>query len=64
MQSQATQIKHIKPEVKPETFDEVEESSPKHSRFGSDRGLITISDDFDEPLELLPSSLVDLEKAK
>jgi len=34
--------------------------------FGSDRGLIAISDDFDEPLELLPSPLVDslLEKAK
>jgi hypothetical protein len=34
--------------------------------FGSDRGLITISDDFDEPLELLPSLLVNslLEKAK
>jgi hypothetical protein len=66
MQSQATQIKDIKPEVKPETFDEGEESSPKHRRFGSDKGLITISDDFDEPLELLPSPLVDrlLEKAK
>ena len=66
MQSQAIQIKGIKPGIEPETFDELEESSPKHSRFGSDKGLITISDDFDEPLELLPSSLVDhlLEKAK
>ena len=34
--------------------------------FGSDRGLIAISDDFDEPLELLPSPLVNslLKKAK
>jgi hypothetical protein len=34
--------------------------------FGSDRGLITTSDDFDDPLELLPSPLVDrlLKKAK
>jgi len=34
--------------------------------FGSDGGLITTSDDFDEPLELLPSPLVErlLEKAK
>jgi len=66
MQSQTIHIQGIKPEVEPETLDEVAESSPKHSRFGSDRGLITISDDFDDPLELLPSPLVDrlLEKAK
>ena len=66
MQSEQSQIKDIKPGIEPETFDEVEESSPKHSRFGSDQGIITISDDFDEPLELLPSPLVDslLEKAK
>jgi len=66
MQSQTIHIQGIKPEVEPETLDEVAESSPKLSRFGSDRGLITISDDFDEPLELLPSPLVDrlLEKAK
>jgi len=66
MQSQTIHIQGIKPEVEPETLDEVAESSPKRSRFGSDRGLITISDDFDEPLELLPSPLVDrlLEKAK
>jgi hypothetical protein len=66
MQSQPTQIKDIQPGNESETLDEIEESSPKHRRFGSDRGLITISDDFDEPLELLPSSLVDrlLEKAK
>jgi hypothetical protein len=66
MQSQAIHIQGIKPEVEPETLDEVAESSPKLSRFGSDRGLITTSDDFDEPLELLPSPLVDrlLEKAK
>ena len=42
---------------------------PKKRRaplFGSDRDLISISDGFDEPLELLPSPLVDrlLEKAK
>ena len=61
MQSQAIQMKNIKPGI-----DEVAESSPQPHRFGSDRGLITISDDFDEPLELLPSPLVDrlLEKAK
>jgi len=66
MQSQTIHIQGIKPEVELETLDEVAESSPKLSRFGSDRGLITISDDFDEPLELLPSPLVDrlLEKAK
>lgn len=66
MQSEQSQIKDIKPGIEPETFDEVEESSPKHSRFGSDQGIIIISDDFDEPLELLPSPLVDslLEKAK
>jgi len=66
IQSQAIKIKDIKPGVEPETFDEVEESSPTPRRFGSDRGLITISDDFDDPLELLPSPLVDrlLEKAK
>jgi len=66
MQSQTIHIQGIKPEIEPETLDEVAESSPKLSRFGSDRGLITISDDFDEPLELLPSPLVDrlLEKAK
>jgi len=66
MQSEQSQIKDIKPGIEPETFDEVEESSPKHSRFGSDQGIITISDDFDEPLELLPSPLVNrlLEKAK
>ena len=66
MQSEQSQIKDIKPGIEPETFDEVEESSPKHSRFGSDKGIITISDDFNEPLELLPSPLVNslLEKAK
>ncbi|MEG3846969.1 hypothetical protein QT971_28625 [Microcoleus sp. herbarium19] len=66
VQSQAIKIKDIKPGVEPETFDEVQESSPTPRRFGSDRGLITISDDFDDPLELLPSPLVDrlLEKAK
>ncbi len=66
MQSQTIHIQGIKTEVELETLDEVAESSPKLSRFGSDRGLITISDDFDEPLELLPSPLVDrlLEKAK
>ena len=42
---------------------------PKKRRaplFGSDHDLISISDDFDEPLELLPSPLVErlLEKAK
>lgn len=38
----------------------------RYPLFGSDKGLITTSDDFDEPLELLPSPLVDrlLEKAK
>jgi hypothetical protein len=47
-------------------LQEAEESSPTPSRFGSDRGIITTSDDFDEPLELLPSPLVNslLEKAK
>ena len=66
MQSQQSQIKDIKPGIEPETIDEVKKFSPKRSRFGSDKGLIAISDDFDEPLELLPSSLVDrfLEKAK
>lgn len=66
MQSQQNQIKDIQPGIEPETFDEVEDFSPKRSRFGSDKKLITISDDFDEPLELLPSPLVDrlLEKAK
>ena len=66
MQSQTIHIQGIKPEIEPETLDEVAESSPKLSRFGSDKGLITTSDDFDEPLELLPSPLVDrlLEKAK
>jgi len=66
MQSQTIHIQGIKPETEPETLDEVAESSPKLSRFGSSRGLITIADDFDEPLELLPSPLVDrlLEKAK
>ncbi|EGK89246.1 hypothetical protein D0A34_09820 [Microcoleus vaginatus PCC 9802] len=66
MPSQSIQIKDIKPGVEPETFDEVEESSPTPRRFGSERGLITISDDFDYPLELLPSPWVDrlLEKAK
>ena len=43
MQSEQSQIKDIKPGIEPETFDEVEESSPKHSRFGSDQGIITIS---------------------
>ncbi|MEG4810963.1 hypothetical protein QUA82_24740 [Microcoleus sp. F8-D3] len=57
MQSQAIQIQGI---------DEVAESSPQPSRFGSDREQITIAGNFDEPLELLPSPLVDrlLEKAK
>lgn len=66
MQSQTIHIQGIKPEIEPETLDEVADSSPKSSRFGSDRELITTSDDFDEPLELLPSPLVDrlLEKAK
>ncbi len=66
MPSQSIQIKDIKPGVEPETFDEVEESSPTPRRFGSDRGLITISDDFDDPLDLLPSPWVYrlLEKAK
>ena len=38
----------------------------RYPLFGSDGGLITTSDDFDEPLELLPSPLVErlLEKAK
>ncbi|MCC3404820.1 MAG: hypothetical protein JGK17_04360 [Microcoleus sp. PH2017_10_PVI_O_A] len=66
MQSQTIHIQGIKPEVEPETLDEVAESSPKRSIFGSDRELITTSDDFDEPLELLPSPLVArlLEKTK
>jgi hypothetical protein len=66
MPSQSIQVKGITKTVEAETLQEVEESSPTHSRFGSDRGLITTSDEFDEPLELLPSPLVDrlLEKAK
>jgi len=43
-----------------EVLIEVPEASPPKKQhrpplFGSDRGLITTSDDFDEPLELLPS---------
>ena len=66
MPSQSIQVKDIKETVEAETLQEVEESSPTPSRFGSDRGIITTSDDFDEPLELLPSPLVNslLEKAK
>ena len=66
MPSQSIQVKGITETVEAETLQEVEESSPTPSRFGSDRGLITTSDDFDEPLELLPSPLVNslLEKAK
>ncbi|MEG4496088.1 hypothetical protein QUB05_10955 [Microcoleus sp. F10-C6] len=66
MQSQPIHIQGIKPEIEPETLDKVAEASPKRSRFGSERGLITTSDEFEEPLELLPSPLVDrlLEKAK
>ena len=64
--SQSIQVKGITETVEAETLQEVGESSPTPSRFGSDRGLITTSDDFDEPLELLPSPLVNslLEKAK
>ncbi|WP_333308253.1 hypothetical protein [Microcoleus sp. B7-D4] len=66
MPSQSIKVKGITETVEAETLHEVEESSPTFSRFGSDRGLITTSDDFDEPLELLPSPLVNslLEKAK
>jgi len=66
MPSQSIQVKGITETVEAETLQEVEESSPTPSRFGSDRGIITTSDEFDEPLELLPSPLVDrlLEKAK
>ncbi|MCC3636071.1 MAG: hypothetical protein JGK13_17065 [Microcoleus sp. PH2017_37_MFU_D_B] len=66
MPSQSIQVKGIKEKVEAETLHEVQESSPTPSQFGSDRGLITTSDDFDEPLELLPSPLVNslLEKAK
>jgi len=66
MQYQTIHIQGIKPETDPETLDEVAESSPKRSKLGSERGIITTSDDFDEPLELLPSPLVNslLEKAK
>ncbi|MCY7382211.1 MAG: hypothetical protein LH628_06450 [Microcoleus sp. CAN_BIN18] len=66
MKSDPIQGKEIKPGSEQETFDEVQDSSPKRSRFGSDKKIITTSDDFDEPLELLPSRLVDrlLEKAK
>jgi hypothetical protein len=66
MPSQSIQVKGITETVEAETLQEVEESSPTPSRFESDRGLITTSVEFDEPLELLPSPLVDrlLEKAK
>jgi len=66
MPSQSSQVKGITETVEAETLQEAEESSPTPSRFGSDRGIITTSDDFDEPLELLPSPLVNslLEKAK
>ena len=66
MPSQSIQVKGITEAVKAETLQEVEEWLSTPSRFGSDRGLITTSDEFDEPLELLPSPLVDrlLEKAK
>ncbi|MCU0540645.1 MAG: hypothetical protein MUE44_00480 [Oscillatoriaceae cyanobacterium Prado104] len=66
MQSQAVQTKDIKSGIELETFDRVEKSGPKPSRFGMDKGTIAISDVFDEALELLPSALVDrlLEKAK
>jgi len=66
MPSQSIQVKGITETVEAETLQEVEESSPTPSRFGSARGLITTSDEFDEPLELLPSPLVNslLEKAK
>ncbi|MEG4861700.1 hypothetical protein QUB75_30685 [Microcoleus sp. K1-B6] len=66
MPSQSIQVKGITETVEAETLHEAEASSPTPSRFGSDRGLITTSDDFDEPLELLPSPLVNslLEKAK
>jgi hypothetical protein len=66
MPSQSIQVKGIKETVEAETLHEAEASSPTPSRFGSDRGLIAISDDFDAPLELLPSPLVNslLEKAK
>jgi hypothetical protein len=59
MPDRSIQVKGIKETVEAETLHEVAESSPTPSRFGSDRELITISDDFDEPLELLPSVLVD-----
>lgn len=61
MQSQAIKIENVRSGI-----DEVAKTSAQSSRFGSDKGLITTSDDFDEPLELLPSPLVDrlLEKAK
>lgn len=66
MPSQSIQVKGITETVEAETLQEVEESWPTPSRFGSDRGIITTSNDFDEPLELLPSALVNslLEKAK
>jgi hypothetical protein len=66
MPSQSIQVKGITETVEAETLQEVEEWLSTPSRFGSDRGIITISDEFDEPLELLPSPLVDrlLEKAK
>jgi hypothetical protein len=66
MPSQSIQVKGITETVEAETLHEVEEWLSTPSRFGSDRGLITTSDEFDEPLELLPSPLVDrlLEKAK
>ncbi len=66
MPSQSIQVKGIKETVEAKTLHKLEESSPTPSRFGSDKGIITISDDFNEPLELLPSPLVDslLEKAK
>lgn len=64
--SQSIQVKGITETVEAETLQEVEESSPTPSRFESDRGIITTSDEFDEPLELLQSPLVNslLEKAK
>ena len=66
MPSHSIQVKGITETVEAETLQESEASSPTPSRFGSERGLITTSDDFDEPLELLPSPLVNslLEKAK
>lgn len=65
--SQSIQVKGMTETVEAETFlHELEEWLSTPSRFGSDRGIITTSDDFDEPLELLPSPLVNslLEKAK